>query len=123
MRRQYHFRPSPEGLQSWDVHKLIAKSKELPVIRIPLSEISELDENYWFDHGPPTVRSVAQHAKLIEEANLSYPIILCHEGRVMDGMHRVAKALMIGITEIEAVRFTEYVAPDFVGVEPEDLEY
>ncbi len=52
-----------------------------------------------------TVKEVAQHAKLIDQTDLSFPIILCHEGRVMDGMHRVAKAHLLGLLTINAVQF------------------
>ncbi|MDQ6746414.1 MAG: hypothetical protein M3Z27_10435 [Actinomycetota bacterium] len=47
------------------------------------------------------------------EADLSYPIILGHDGRVMDGMHRIARALLEGRNEIDAVRFTSPLEPDY----------
>lgn len=71
----------------------------------------------------PTCRRVLDHMRLIGEVDPSYPIILGADGRVMDGMHRVAKALLEGRREIEAVRFARDPAPDFVGVAPRDLPY
>lgn len=125
MRQQYHFRQSPQGLLSWDVFRLIRLAQELPVIEIPLSSIQELDEAFWYDLGgaKPTCRNIAEHASLINQTDLSYPIILCHEGRVMDGMHRVCKAQMLGLETIKAVRFPNYLEPDYVGIEPDDLPY
>lgn len=41
----------------------------------------------------------------------------------MDGMHRVCKAFLDGHHDIEAVRFIEDPAPDYVGVKPEKLPY
>ncbi|SMF34792.1 hypothetical protein SAMN06296036_110163 [Pseudobacteriovorax antillogorgiicola] len=41
----------------------------------------------------------------------------------MDGMHRVARAYLEGLKSINAVRFTKYIEPHFVGVEPHDLPY
>lgn len=41
----------------------------------------------------------------------------------MDGLHRVAKAVLAGMTTIAAVRFAQGPAPDFIGVRPEDLPY
>ena len=41
----------------------------------------------------------------------------------MDGMHRVAKALRAGHTEIEAVQFTVDPPPDYLNVQPTDLPY
>ena len=125
MRKQYHFWPSPEGLMAWDVSRLIELSKDLPRITVPLSSIRELDEVYWFDGAKerPTCRRVLEHMILIEEVDLSHPIILGADGRVMDGMHRVAKAFLNGSAKIEAVQFGRDPEPDYVGCRPEDLPY
>ncbi|WP_217390225.1 hypothetical protein [Deefgea piscis] len=125
MRKQYHLRPSPEGLKAWDVHHLIAQSEHLPSVRVPLSQIAELDQNYWFDVGgeQPTGRVIAEHVKLIAASNLAYPIILSQDGRIMDGMHRVLKAYIEGAEYIDAVQFVQDPAPDFIGVAVDDLPY
>jgi hypothetical protein len=57
------------------------------------------------------------------DCDLAFPIILSSDGRVMDGMHRVGKALLQNYTEIEAVRFTQDPEPDYIGVQPDDLPY
>ena len=91
---------------------------------MPVAAIRELDEAYWFDHGyAPTCRAVAEHVRLINEADLSFPIILSADGRVMDGMHRVAKALIQNVDDLPAKRFARDPAPDHVGVGPDDLPY
>ncbi len=125
MRRQYHFRQSSAGLLAWDVHRLIAQSRDLPVSHVARSTLAELDDAYWGDGDspPPTCRQVIEHMQLVEAADLQYPIILCPQGRVMDGMHRVAKALLLGKNEIAAVRLPELPSPDHVGVDPDDLCY
>ncbi len=125
MRKQYHFWRSERGLLAWDVDRLIRLSKDLPRTRVPLSSIGEIDEVYWFDDEEerPTCRKLIQHMRLIEEAEFSHPIILGVDGRVMDGMHRVAKALLQGMVEIEAVRFEHDPKPDFVGRKPSELPY
>jgi hypothetical protein len=41
----------------------------------------------------------------------------------MDGMHRILKALLEGLEEIEAVRFGRDPEPDYVDVDPDDLPY
>ncbi len=125
LRKQYHFWPSERGLQAWDVHRLIELARDLPVVRVPLSAIDEIDTVYWFDDDfeKPTVRKVIEHAKLMQEADLAWPIILSRTGRVMDGMHRIAKALMEGHETIDAVRFEVDPEPDYVGVAPRDLPY
>ena len=125
MRKQYHFQPSNKGSYAWDVDKLIEQTKDLPQISVKLGQIKELDENFWYQ-GPdasPTCRSIVDHFRLINETDLDYPIILSKDGRVMDGMHRVAKALLLGHNEIKAVKFTEDPKPDYVDVFENDLPY
>jgi hypothetical protein len=124
MRKQYHFRQGPDGLRAWDVDRLVALSESLPVVEVALADIRELDEAYWFDHGSaPTCRAVAEHARLINEVDLSFPIILSSDGRVMDGMHRVARALIEGRASLPARRFVQDPEPDHVGGAPDDLPY
>ena len=125
MRKQYHLRQSPSGLLAWDVDRLIALSSRLPVREVPLSSIRELDEPFWFGEGsiPPTCREIAEHARLIAETDLAHPIILGADGRVMDGMHRVAKAYLENRPVVLAVRLEADPEPDFVGVDPEALPY
>jgi len=125
MRAQYHFRSSPHGLCAWDVGRLIQLSSALVRERVPLSAIRELDEPYWTG-GPDqrlTCREVVEHARLMLECDLGFPVILSSDGRVMDGMHRICKALLDGLDEIEAVRFVQDPEPDYVGIHPDDLPY
>lgn len=125
MRKQYHFRKSPEGLLAWDVGNLIQLTKDLSAEWTSLSSIRELDEPYWYESGSdePTCRSIAEHIRLINETDLAYPIIICPVGRVMDGMHRVVKALVEGKGQIQAYRLPQLPSPDFVGVNPDALPY
>lgn len=123
MRKQYYFRPSEHGLLAWDVDHLIERSSHLPRKRIPLHNISELDEVWFGDDERPTWRAMLEHVRLIEEADLSFPIILSATGAVMDGMHRVAKAVLEGRDEIEAAQFAEDPEPDHIGRVPSDLPY
>jgi len=124
VRKQYHFMPSDRGLLAWDVDRLIQLSVALPRIRISLHEIRELDEVYWFDEvHRPTCRSVLEHIRIIDEVDPSHPIILGADGRVMDGMHRVAKAVLQGESEIDAVRFSVDPEPDHVGRRPSELPH
>ena len=122
MRRQYHFRPSRHGYFAWDVVRLVELASGLHVTSIAVARIAELDECYWFGHGyEPTCRRIAEHFRLMEEADFQYPIILCADGRLMDGMHRVCKALAQGREEISCVRFEPTPQPDFTDVQPDDL--
>lgn len=123
LRRQYHFQPDDDGHRAWDVHRLIELAADLPVVDVRLDTI-DLDTNHWFDEfSPPTVRSVILHAELIDACDLSYPIILGADGRVMDGMHRIAKAVMQGRTTVPARQFTVDPEPDHRNCRAADLDY
>lgn len=125
VRTQYFFVPSEEGYNAWDVDRLVALSVGLPVCDVPLSSIEELDTAHWFgaDGGPTTVRIMVEHLRLINDVDPSYPIILGAAGKVMDGMHRVARALLEGRTTVKGARFETQPDPDFRDVRPEELPY
>jgi hypothetical protein len=123
MRKQYYFRSSPEGLLAWDVDRLIQLSTPFPRNPVPLDRIRELDEVWFGGDECGTWRGMLEHIRLIEAADLSFPIILAANGRVMDGMHRVAKAILAGRQQIDAVQFDRDPEPDHVGKGPDDLPY
>lgn len=125
MRKQYHFRRGERGLLVWDVERLIELSRGLPRSEVELAALRELDEPYWFreTETEPTCRALVEHMRLIEGADLSFPIILSSDGRVMDGMHRVAKALLAGLSTVPAVRFERDPEPDYLNRLASDLLY
>jgi hypothetical protein len=125
MRKQYCFRSSKNGYYAWDVDRLVSLAAHHKPQKVRLSDIEEIDEDFWFG-GPnsiATCRLIAMHARLIEEADLSFPIIMCSNRRVMDGMHRVLKALNVGAETIDAVIFEEVPEPDYADVLPDELPY
>jgi hypothetical protein len=123
MRKQYYFRRSSQGLLAWDVDRLVALAAALPVRAVPLTQIRELDEPMFDVAERPTWRSFVEHLQLVEDAELAYPIILAADGATMDGRHRVAKALRLGRTSIDAVQFLVDPPPDYIGLRPDELTY
>ncbi|NIE98172.1 hypothetical protein F3J02_17070 [Acinetobacter sp. Tr-809] len=123
MRRQYHFRQVGEDTYIWDVHRLVALTNNFVAKKVALADIQELNEAYWFPDQYPTTQQIIEHFQLVQDADLHYPIILCAQGRVMDGMHRVAKASLLKQTEILAVRFEQTPEPDFINIDEDDLDY
>ena len=59
MRKQYYFRPSPQGLQAWDVDRLIALTKDLPATQVALEELGELDRPWSGDGEAQTWRELS----------------------------------------------------------------
>ncbi len=91
------------------MHQFWELAARLPIKKVRLNEIDGFDEVRWFG-GPrsilPTCRAIAEHARDIYEADLSYPIILSPTGEVLDGWHRICKAFVEGIEELDAVQLT-----------------
>ena len=123
MRKQYFFRNSPRGILAWDVDHLVTASSTFVTKRVPLSAIRELQQPWSGDGDFQSWNELIAHVRLIEAADLSYPIILSADGSVMDGMHRAAQATLAGHTDIAAVQFDQDPEPDFVGRGPNDLPY
>ena len=122
IRPQYHFRQIGDDMHIWDVRKLILLDG--PVTDHPLDDIAEIDEPYWYGPGSnsATCRAILTHADLISAADLQYPILLCQSGRVIDGMHRVLKAIRENRAAIRA-RHIQLPAPDYMNRDPDCLPY
>ncbi len=124
MRKQYHFWPGERGLDAWDVDRLIEVTKDAPIEEVVLTDLPEIDSVYWFDSSDaPTVRKIVEHFRLMQEVDLSYPIIIGPDNRIMDGMHRVARALVEGRKTITAVRLLKVPDPDYRDCRPDELPY
>lgn len=125
IRAQYHFRQVGEHTHIWDVRRLLKLASGLPVQSVPLTAISELDEPYWHAHPPslPSIRNITNHMRQTLEADLDYPILLCADGRVMGGMHRVSRAFLNGNSHINAQRLIATPPPDYIDLDADDLTY
>jgi hypothetical protein len=93
------------GRHKWYVSRLIELSKDLPVMEVPLNHLS-----VWAKYDI-SLRELVGHMKAVLEADLQYPIILDEDGEVMDGRHRIMKAILNGHETIKAVRFDENPPP------------
>lgn len=97
----------------WHTEKLWALSAHLVPFEIEIAAIGELDRDCWFGAGKkPTLREVARHCRQINDASLDQPIILNADGSLMDGGHRLCKALLEGKKTIKAVQFSTMPEPD-----------
>jgi hypothetical protein len=118
VRKQYNFWQG----DAWDVDRPVELSAALPVRDVGLATITEVDSPYWFDQAP-TVRSIVEHVRLIQDVDMAYPIILAAEGRVMGGMHRIARALLEHRSTIKAVQFATTPEPHYRDCNLADLPY
>ena len=89
------------------MQQLWEMAADLPSKKVRLSGLNALDEVRWFSERMnklPTCRAVAEHAREIYDADFRFPIILSPTGVVLDGMHRLCKAFLLGMEEIDAVQ-------------------
>lgn len=98
------------GDKSWSVTRLIeyCKEKKYPVFKMPLVGI-DLSFLPW---ELANLDDFVYHVKRMDTTDLKHPIILDNFGRVCDGFHRLAKAILLGKTEIDAIRIEEMPKPD-----------
>lgn len=98
-------------------------TRDEPVIDIEISTLLHLDHNCWFTPTyPPTLRAVVHHCQRINEADMSYPIVVDPNGQIFDGAHRVARALLHNQKTIKAVRLKKIPAPDRILNSMDELE-
>ena len=94
------------GKHHWAVARLIELSRNLPVMEIPLKHL-----NIYHRWDGMNLRDFIMHMRAVQSADLSFPIILDEDGEIMDGRHRLMRAILEGCETIKAVRFQENPAP------------
>lgn len=104
------------GRYTWSVPRLLQLSKDLPVMEVPLDHL-----NVWDCYNGLSLRDLVMHMRAVMEADLTYPIILDEDGCIMDGRHRIMKAMLYGMKTVKAVRFEENPEPDKIADEKEKV--
>jgi len=87
----------------YKVTDLIEASKDLEVFEVKVADM-------FIDYQAPndnTLFDSIHHCRKTKEADLKYPIILSPCNFILDGKHRMAKAILEGKEYIKAVRFKE----------------
>ena len=88
------------GGKHWKVSTLLEAAKGLEEFELPLAGI-DMSGKPWNMSG---FIWILYHIQRVQKANLKYPIILCPEGQIIDGWHRIAKAVLQGKETIKAVK-------------------
>lgn len=93
----------------WNIQDLMAAVKDEPAFELPVKfidiSVHKFDADDLFEF--------AQHMKHCLEADLSYPIIMDHRGRIIDGRHRIVKALVEGRATILCKKIPYGVNPTY----------
>lgn len=97
----------------WHTERLWEATKGFPVLDIEIETLRHLDVVCWFnDEFKATLRNVVEHFVRMEAVDADYPIIIDPAGQIVDGAHRVAKAMAGGQSTIKAVQLKEVPPPD-----------
>jgi len=102
------------GNRAWHIETVWRAALNVPVEEVPIDAIGELYEDCWFKGRLVTVRVVVARARRIDDADLSVPVILAADGQVLDGMHRIARAVFCGRTSVPAQCLPTDPDPDWL---------
>lgn len=94
------------GRHNWSIPRLFELARELKVMDVPLNHLS-----LYYIYEKLTLREMVMHMRAVNAADLDKPIILDEDGELMDGRHRLMKAMLTGAETIKSVRFEENPAP------------
>ena len=103
-----------DGDRAWYVETVWAAAQGVPVQQVAVDSLPEVDEDCWFSGQPATVREVVRHTQRILEADTELPVILSAGGQVLDGMHRISRALLDGRPTVPAQRLVVDPEPDWL---------
>jgi hypothetical protein len=106
-------RYSDSNKNVWIVNHLIWNARELPVFEYLIEDIPIDDKIFW---KLDCLRDIVAHYEKINQANLDYPIIINAEGQIMDGWHRIAKAISENKLSVKAVKFLITPPPDYKDI-------
>ena len=99
------------GEKEWNASTLFQAAKDLVPYDLQLAAL-DLDRPF---PSATTLSLFLFQAKRVSEADLSHPIIQAPDGWIMDGCHRIAKAILEGRTTIKAVRLPVLPEPDRIN--------
>jgi hypothetical protein len=89
------------GKRKYNVHAAIFLARDLEVKELSLDDL-------YISYSAPCendFRDFIAHCRLVIEADLSYPVLLNQDGAMIDGKHRLARAILDGHKTIKARRF------------------
>lgn len=100
-----------QNKKHWSTKTLREASVNLEEFDIPLCAI-DLDTSPWT---MSNFLYILYHIKRIEDSDLNYPILQDPTGCIIDGWHRIAKAILNGDTTIKAKRLN--VMPEYDSID------
>lgn len=113
---------------SVDMMMAYVNTHKVPIQRINIEEnLWQIEQPVWGDYSPsdvlrnPSKKKYAENIGRIRDADLSYPIFLTGKGQIIDGYHRVLKAIQKGEKTIKAYVFDAALMKKFQIKEPIEI--
>lgn len=120
-----HYKRPDGSLRSWRVETLWNAARELETFYMaPRAVLEALKEHEWstpgHEHG---LHAFIKHWEQAEAAKIDFPIILSESGELLDGAHRLAKAVMHNHLRIPCRQFKEEPPSDFgpIAATPDEV--
>lgn len=103
----------------WRVTTLWRFSNNKTSELIEINQLSRyLEEDRWFgNHTKPTLENLLLHFDRILKSDLSYPLILSPNEDILDGIHRVAKAMLFKEKKLKIIKLNELPPSDYASIE------
>lgn len=98
------------GDRVWKIQDLLKAVENEPTYEVPLAFLDLSSHTFEQEGG---LIDFAQHMKHVMECDLSQPIIFDQWGRILDGRHRLVKALIKGKTTILAKKIPDGTQPTY----------
>lgn len=92
---------------SWRIRDLLAATADLPVFDLPLSLFPFNDHSF----DAKDIYEFAQHYIHVRDADPDEPVVMDELGRVIDGRHRLVKALIEGRESVPCRKIPQGTKP------------
>lgn len=98
------------GNRQWIIHDLLKAVENEPVYQVPLAFLDLANHKFGDEGG---LIDFAIHMKHVNDSDPDFPVIFDQWGRILDGRHRIVKALLEGRITIPAKKVPDGVASTY----------
>lgn len=98
------------GDRMWRIQDLLKAVENVPVYEVPLAFLDLSKHNFDSEGG---LIDFAIHMRHVNESDPDDPVVFDQWGRIVDGRHRIVKALLEGRTTIKAKKIPDGTQPTY----------
>lgn len=95
--------------KKWSVARLVKLAEDFPVYEVPVFTFQTW---IWPWEDDTTLDTFISHCNRVKNADLDVPILISPSGGIIDGMHRLCKAVLEKKETIKVKYFKELPVPD-----------